>query len=410
MAFALLFFLTFDRIHLAADAPRPVAGVLGAVLLSLVRAEGFAWALVLLASGLLTARDAVGRRRGGKMIAATSVLFGAYFVARYAYFGEAFANTVQAKVALDRETLVQGTCYVLVFLTTFVTPLLWLLHAGAALIRERRWWGPALALVPPAFCAYAVLVGGDFMAMGRLLVPAFAFLAGLAALFYDSLARHGRAGAALAVTFALGTATLGILPAFGIHVVAEPVRARFHFRENTERFRSETEQWEFMRKNTETRTELALALRDYAQPGDSLVCGAIGVVGYYTGLYIHDKYGLVTAEVAERGKSRRERSPGHEKVVRREFFLDERPTYMIARLLTTRRPLRELIEAASRWREDEIGRDYAPDYVVVEEPEGSIPDGEYRLLFVMRRLGEDEEPDAAWSAFDERLRRQWGRG
>ena len=44
--------------------------------------------------------------------------------------------------------------------------------------------------------------------------------------------------------------------------------------------------------------EVALALRTHLEPEDSIVAGAIGRLGYYSGLKIYDRVGLVDRRVA----------------------------------------------------------------------------------------------------------------
>ena len=62
------------------------------------------------------------------------------------------------------------------FALTFVTPILLLPTAGYFAWREApKPVALTLGTLSLAFPAYAVVVGGDWMAMGRFLVPAFAF-------------------------------------------------------------------------------------------------------------------------------------------------------------------------------------------------------------------------------------------
>ena len=72
------------------------------------------------------------------------------------------------------------------------------------------------------------------------------------------------------------------------------------------------------------------ALREHAAPGDSIVYGAVGAIGYFSRLRVFDRNGLVTREVALRPAPDELRSPGHDKNVPPEFFLREghRPTWL----------------------------------------------------------------------------------
>ena len=166
--------------------------------------------------------------------------------------------------------------------------------------------------------AYAVMVGGDYMTMGRLLLPALPFsVLLLGVLIHVSMARFPR-------RLVLGTMVLvllaGVAPAFDLHLVPASLRAPFHFRQRADIVRSEYQQWRFQRGNVTRWRKRAQALNQVTTPGDSLVTGEIGVLGYDSGLFIYDISGLVSREVAERSiRGRRDKkSPGHEK----ECFMD----------------------------------------------------------------------------------------
>ena len=70
-------------------------------------------------------------------------------------------------------------------------------------------------------------------------------------------------------------------------------------------------------------TSIALTLRQHFEPKDSVVTGAVGALGYYSGLHIYDKNGLVDRLVAMRELDASDalRMSGHDKRVDEGFFL-----------------------------------------------------------------------------------------
>ena len=76
------------------------------------------------------------------------------------------------------------------------------------------------------------------------------------------------------------TITVGLLPAWNVHLVLDSVRRLFHFRYLSP-FRTEYEMWRVEPNFFTDRKEEALALKAYFTPGDSIVLGKIGLLGYY---------------------------------------------------------------------------------------------------------------------------------
>ena len=95
---------------------------------------------------------------------------------------------------------------------------------------------------------------------------------------------------------------------------------------------SEVQQWRNMSDRAGYWAEVGRALARHAPPNASLVYGAVGAIGYHSNLFIHDRNGLVTREVAMRPPHQELRSPGHDKVVPAEFFLRLDPTFLDAGL------------------------------------------------------------------------------
>jgi hypothetical protein len=221
-------------------------------------------------------------------------------------------------------TLERGAKYVLCFLLTFPhVPLI--VIAGAALARRDARYVPIARhslLIVLAVLGYATVVGGDFMPMGRFIVPALPFVTLLFALLLRALSRR----LAPAIGCAVGAIALSILPAWDVHVVPHDVRAVSHFRWKIRRFRSEVRQWEVSRDRTMRCARVGRTVGEHTKPGETTVCGAVGAIGYYSRLFIYDMCGLVTAEVAHLPVRHRS-SAGHDKAVLPEFFLKNKPTY-----------------------------------------------------------------------------------
>jgi arabinofuranosyltransferase len=419
MPFALCLFLTFFLLVLRTSPTSGLWAALAGLLLILIRAEGVGWCLLLVPCAIA---PQAGRRHGAwhrLVVYVAIVLVGAAAqeIWRYAYFGDLVPNTIRVKGSISGWTLQRGLSYVIVFSLTFVSSFVSLPGTLYLLRQQRIGLGVPIVIVYWATILYAILVGGDFMAMGRLLVSALPFLA----LMIGFLAQANRQGAvsypncALAVTVFCATLAAGTLPIWDVHIVPQSVRAAFHFRRNTEVFRSETEQWRFMRQNSEHWAEVGTALAEYALPGDSLVVGAIGNIGYYSDLTIYDTNGLVSREVAEltmeavstlrlqENPSTADplrRSPGHDKSVPRSFFLDKQPTYIYATVLDAPNLKSQVLSHLSYFRGRPQYAQYMPDMLVMQ---GTEPGQVRRVLLVLRRLRVAKDPKQAWAAFLSRL-------
>ena len=178
MAFALSTFATAYFLVLRSAGIAPYCGALAGVAMALLRTEGIAWALLIALLSIVTRRmrgEAVWRPVA-VYIAIVGTAFSAYFAWRYSYYQLLFPNPVYAKVGFSPEVALRGFRYVATFALMFVTPLLLLPAAGYVAWREApKPVALALGTLSLAFPAYAVVVGGDWMAMGRFLVPGFAF-------------------------------------------------------------------------------------------------------------------------------------------------------------------------------------------------------------------------------------------
>ena len=331
MAFAFSTFATAYFLVLRSAGIAPYRGALAGVAMALLRTEGIAWALLIALLGIVTRRmrgESVWRPVA-VYVAIVGTAFSVYFAWRYSYYQLLFPNPVYAKVGFSPEVALRGFRYVASFALTFVTPLFLLLAAGYVACREApKPVGLALGTLSLAFPAYAVVVGGDWMAMGRFLIPGFAFGALLMGWLMTTMWKHLTLRFAVMAVVTM-TITVGLLPAWNMHLVPESVRHAFHFRYLSP-FRTEYEMWRIPPNHFCDRREDALALKAHFTLSDSIVLGKIGIIGYYSGLHIYDRSGLVDRRVSMRPrKADQLRMPGHDSKVSTDFFITDEPTIVL---------------------------------------------------------------------------------
>ncbi len=407
MPFAWLLFVTFDRLVLR-DELDGVGGGLAATTMALVRVEGFAWALVVLVIAVLV--RALQRKRFVKplvaYVAILGVVFGSYFAWRYSYYGLPMPNTAYAKVGFSAPVAARGWRYLVVYLATFLTPLLFVPGLFACL--RKRWWLPALATAAMAFgfFLYPVVVGGDFMAMGRFLVPGLAFNGVLFALLLDAVWSTQTARRALAGVLTAAVVAVGLLPAFNEHLVPKSFREQFHFRHNVQRHVSEWEQWKYMDDNCVRWRIKGQDMKRIAAPDATVVAGAIGNFGYYSDLFLYDKAGLVNHEVAlQEAKDPTRNSPGHDKGVLPEFFTKYDPDYLEVKIYWGTRMRRDVEKEAAKWKRRKPRDRYAPELHVIT---ATAEDPEARALLVWKRIDDGRPADEHWAEFEQSLdNRAW---
>jgi len=400
MAFTLAVFWVFSLLtrQKALSNAHRVALSLGLVAMLLLRVDGFVWAALLVVSCVAASgRRAAGLLRGylwSLVAVGVFVLF--YLLWRHAYHGSFISNTAAVKGVLTSATVVRGMRYVGVFLLTFPACLVVVAAAATAV---RRWGmvGRAAALVLAGTVAYAALAGGDFMAMGRLLVPGLPFSAVVLACLFQCLGdRASETRRWAGVVLAAGIILLGLLPVWNIHVVPLSVRERLHFRYNASVFRSEPEQWSYMKENSDRWKAASVVLGRLARPGDSIVSLVIGNLGYYSGMRIYDACGLVDRRVASRPANPGRFSPGHDKLVTADYFIDREPTY-IWQTVVEAQQLRDKIGAyVPVWQEISRSAPYAPAILAVRGQDG---EGERLVLVLLRRLAPGESAEEAWRGF-----------
>lgn len=357
-------------------------GAAAGIGLVLLRTEGVGWVAVV---GLLALWSRPGqRRRLAVALVAALAAFAATLAFRVAYHQAWASNTAVAKLSWSTEHLARGASYVLGQLADDpARALLGALGIAGWLSRRDR-VGVSAALLVVAPWVYAVVVSGDFMAFGRLMVPSVALVAVGVGLAVD---RWPRAW----IVASLGVA-LGVLPLADLHLVPRGVRVALDVRHNLGTYRSEAEQWAFMARNARRWGELGRALEQVAEPGDTLVVGAVGALGYHApDLVLLDRFGLVTPAVARAGGHGVAHSPGHDRAVPITHFLAQEPTFLDAELVRGPAGMRALRRTVKRrWRTLAPER-YAPELHRVQV------DGRPMTLAVLART---EDAVSGWAAWE----------
>ena len=229
MPFALLVFVTFERLVLRKAGSEGFGAGVAGLLLALIRVEGVAWAFVILVIALVS-HFIAGRRSLRPFIVFALVVgvgYAVYFAWRYSYYQMPLPNTVYAKGTLDAARLLRGVDYVMTYTLTFLTPLVILPGSLAALRRQRLAIGLPVAAMAWIFPAYAIAATGDFMAMGRFLVPGIAFSTILLAWLLHDVRSRGRGGRITSLSIATAVIILGLLPGWNVHVIPASLRSAF---------------------------------------------------------------------------------------------------------------------------------------------------------------------------------------
>lgn len=358
--------LLLSLLDFAARPTRRASIGLGALALALalLRVEGVAWALVLPLVVLATTEE---RRRFAcglsPYFVVVAVGFAAFVGARFAHFEAWVPNTALVKAGFSLAKLRRGLETDASFLLMLAPPAM-LVAAAWASGGPRARAGRAIGAALVALLGTNALVGGDWMPFYRFLVPFWALGAVALGLALDRLRPR------LGVPIGLATCVLGALPLFGIELVPRSIRAAVHFRSFQGGYMTELERLELTRTNGAHFQRIGRLLGRVAEPGASVVTGAIGAIGFYSRLHVHDRNGLVDPEVARRAPIDPEATAGHEKRVPWSWFTERAPTYYEPACVGRNVPLR--IAAATHgarvFRKDPALRDDCIAVKLVGEP------------------------------------------
>lgn len=393
MAFTLLILLTTEALFLNPTTPLRWAASYG-VLLCLVRAEGPAWALCI--GGLAFLLRQERRSVLARFVLPILIVSLAYLLFRLWYFGEWFPNTANAKVQSGPLVWERGLRYLLSFWLSFITPFVLILLTPLARRSVHSRLVEAAVLVTVGFYVFVVIVGGDFMSMGRFLVPTLPLqmivVFAVAAKLVNRPARWTLRG--LPVAVALIVAAISILPLAGVYLVPQSVRAAYHFRWNRGGYIDEVSHWRFMQKNTRHWQMKAKAISFATRPGESMIVGPIGNMGYFTELFFYDCYGLTTKLDRSLFSQAALQSPGHDMKVPPRYFLDKQPTYFDARV-TKRDKLPEILARRAK---------YPPQYAPVVTPlPASVLQRAGHFVVMLKRFDSPESAAEQWGLFQQ----QW---
>lgn len=394
---ATLVFLTLED-----DDRAPLWAAGTALLLALVRTEGIAWAVVI---GVLAG---IHRALSGKPVvrhlarfAGPLVLgFALYFAWRFTYYESLVANTAYAKVHMTGETMGRGLKYVGLYVATLVSPAMLLLVIPVGLTAPRWRFALVTGAMAIGVPAYAVTVSGDYMTWFRILVPGAAFMALSLGLAMQAVAVRGRAALIGSLVAAVACSGMSLLPVYDVHLTQQKLRKKLTVRDKLGVFRTENRQWEAMVAHSTAWRQKGIALGNYAKPGDTYVAAAIGNIGYFSGVFIYDRNGLVNREVAMLPFDGELRSPGHDKVVDRSLFFKYEPTILDSKLVHGFDAAPKIKAAMKEMMAAPVRDQYFPELITLAPLRGSsVP----RYFVPLRRAKSTRQSEKKWAIFRAQL-------
>jgi hypothetical protein len=340
---ALGIFMCFERLLGNPRRPRGIAAGIWGLAASLLRADAAAFVLLIFgAAGLrwLSGRERHLLRAG--LVALSIVVLGttAHVLWRHGYYGDWLPNTARVKTGFSALRLERGVNYLVAFFLTLPSCAIAFVFGLAALGRRRDTLRLTALGMVAANIGYAAYAGGDFMAMGRFMVPMLPFLALMFAGGWESFGRKRLGPLELGPLVAVTCVTLSILPCFNRCAFPESLRERFHFRWSNPVYENEFEMWSNMKKRARGWTWQGRALAQLTEPGESMIIGPIGALGYYSGLELFDTYGLTSRLYAPEDVEPQRSSPGHDRACATELGARPRPWRTGREPCTCRAPAR----------------------------------------------------------------------
>lgn len=286
------------------------------VLLSLTRLEGPAIAAIILAARWIVARKGNGgsglRGPGGALYETVLyvILFGSYYIWRWAYFGEFLPNTYYAKMSYGVDALIDGAQYTVEFMRDGGGAVFMLLALVPALFRHRRpayWMCLAVVVFNTLF---VVISGGDWMFSYRFYAHVLPVLIPMIAAGASLLVDAGRSGMVKG-KFVNVLASLAVLFAFLVTGAAEWRIAQLVM--------PAVRSHDYLPQNYE---ELGLWFRDNSPPDATVAISDVGAFAYYSGRRVLDMFGLVSPHIARlKGRLHFKSDP--------EYILGSDPDYII---------------------------------------------------------------------------------
>ncbi|MEZ5976896.1 MAG: hypothetical protein R3F34_01580 [Planctomycetota bacterium] len=220
-------------------------------------------------------------------------------------------------------------------------------------------------------------MSGDFMFFWRFVVPALPFFAVAGG---EVVALVGRERGTRVAALVCGVLLLGSVPdLFGVHLTPLTWRKASQFRWR-DPFMTEREIYVVGNERLEEWIDRGKALGALTSPEESGVFYAIGAVGYYSRMVVHDQCGLVDREVVDAYvfDENKLALPGHDPAVLPSFFDDREPTYERLSFYEGEVPGSPLFDAVMEYSPDvNSGR---ARVLTVYEADGWHADGSYLLL------------------------------
>jgi hypothetical protein len=314
----------------------------------------------------------------------------AFLAARLLYYHRFLPHVASVKLGFSAVILNRGAFYVISSFLTLITAAV-LVLTSPLLLFSQGWSSPdrrrigRVSLVIAGVVLFSIASGGDFMPMGRFIVPAAPFFAILFAALVKMLREKGRWPDRILLPIVGLFLLIHVLPSFNLHPVPGDVRKVFHFRWNNQVFLSEYEQWNYTKQRLDQWIASGKALKEHSAGTGSLVCPAVGALGDYSGLFIYDQFGLVNSEEIEPAAAGMPQvlSAGHDNPIPASSFLPYEPAYiMIQVILEKRYPrlLDRLIEAG-----------LPPGYQLLTLPLEPSREPENRFVCVLLERKADEE-------------------
>jgi arabinofuranosyltransferase len=345
--FALSIFMCFRALFDDPASPRGWSAGFWGTATCLFRADGPFWIVVLLfvalVAHLLASRNDADQERAEPVFfpaflrgCLVLIVAGSVFIAwRWNTYGDYLPNTARAKVGMSAVSLERGAKYLLHYWAVLPAALITFGFGLVHLLGCLRRWGRIDALgvaflMAAATFAYSIIVGGDFMAMGRFFLPAIPFLA---LLFGVMVERIQMASKNFGLTVAAILVVSNVAPAADVYFSPASLRESLGFRWSSGKYTSEFKFWQGMRDRCDEWSLIGKGLALHRSPTESIALGPIGAVGYYSGMKIYDLYGLTNKEVLEASTPASSRStPGHDRLVDPSFFDRFEPTWRSAKL------------------------------------------------------------------------------
>ncbi len=306
--------LLVGAVLLATGAPalwRRASFVVVLVLLAMTRPEGPLFALVILAVRGMQMRSNDRTWRPALLDAAAfGILFGAYFVWRWSYFGLLFPNTFYAKTQGGTHGLIDGAQYCLDFLRDSGGVLFIALAAVPWLVgRAGGAHTIAMAVVLTGF-GFAFVSGGDWMFNYRFFAHVLPVLAALIAAGFDRIVALPQPGTLRAV---LAYATLAVV-LMATHLSIANTELRI-----ARTVLPALAGHNYLSQNYE---ELGTWFHDNTPPESSIAISDVGAVGYFSERHILDMFGLIDPHIAHlRGRMHFKADP--------TYILSRRPDYIV---------------------------------------------------------------------------------